>query len=159
MRIPALVVLAMTSAISLPGCGIKQRAIMPGRDPDQVWNAMVAVAQTPDYASSPDPAMRWTVRENDVLIDANASRIEVHRRLEREIHQPLQQPQHETREWKFGITLEQRDPPTIVFETRNSGVPAHAWHEADRYFNEVQQFLGPPASAPAAASSSPPGAN
>jgi hypothetical protein len=119
---------------------------MPGRDPDQVWNAMVAVAQSPDYSSHVDPTMRWSVRKNEVLIDSDASRIEVYRELERELHLPLQQPRRETRTWKFGIFLEQRDPPTILFQTRNSGVAAHAWDEADRFFNEVQQFLGPPPS-------------
>jgi hypothetical protein len=142
MRINTLILMAL--ALVLAGCGVKQRAIMPGRDPDQVWNAMVAVAQDPDYSSSPDPTMRWTVRKNEVWVDRDASRIEIYRRLERELHQPLQQPQHETRDWKIAVFLEKRDPPTILFQTRNSGVAAHAWDEADRYFDEVQQFLGPP---------------
>ncbi len=151
MRIP-LTLLLLT--LSLAGCGVKQRAIMPGRDPDQVWNAMVAVAQTPDYSSSPDPAMRWTVRENDVWIDSDASRIEIYRRVERELRQPLEQPRRETRDWKIAVLLEKRDPPTILFQTRNSGVAAHAWDEAERYFNEVAQFLGPPPSPPTTAATS-----
>jgi hypothetical protein len=132
---------------------------MPGRDPDQVWNAMVAVAQAPDYSSHVDPTTRWTVRENEVLIDSDASRIEVYRELERELHLPGQQSRHETRAWKFGIFLEKRNPPTVLFQTRNSGVAAHAWEEADRYFREVQQFLGPPPSmaAPDATSNTQPG--
>jgi hypothetical protein len=136
-------------AVLLAGCGhmTERRAIMPGRDPDQVWNAMVAVAQAPDYASSDDPALRWTVRQNDVWADADApggGRIEVFRRLERNLHMPLAPARHETREWKLSMTLEKRDPPTILFQTRNAGVPAHAWEEAERFFDEVAEFLGPP---------------
>jgi hypothetical protein len=142
----------------LTACGVtERRAVVGGRDPAQIWAAMKAVAQTPDYyMASDDIGERWIVRSNDVWIDDDAGRIEVYRRLEREIHQPLAKPQHEQREWKFEIVLEQPAPPAepiMLFRTRNSGVPAHAWQEAAWYFNEVERFLGPmpatPATAPA----------
>jgi hypothetical protein len=138
---PALIVLV--SALS--GCAVtERRLLLEGRDPDQVWNAMVAVAQEPDYMSSEDVAQRWVVRTNEVAADPDASgggRIEVYRRLERELHMPGAPVRHETREWKFNIVLEQRDPPLILFTARNASVPAHVWQEAERYFNEVQGFL------------------
>lgn len=158
MLFPLILVLAM-----LTGCGVtEKRAIVTGRDPAQIWAAMKAVANEPDYyATSVDVGERWVVRENNVWVDEDAGRIEVYRRLEREIHMPLSKPRHETRDWKFEITLRQPPSPAapiMFFRTRNSGVPAHAWEEASRYFDEVEQFLGPmPATAPATAPASAPG--
>ena len=151
----------------LTACGVtERRQLMAGRDPGQVWEAMKAVAQTPDYyMNSDDVGERWIVRENDVAYDDNVRRIEVYRKLEREIHQPLSPARHEQREWKFEMLLEIPPPPELhtqpppavmLFRTRNAGVPAHAWDEAKWYFDAVDAFLGPlPAAAPAAAATAP----
>ncbi len=142
--------LLMLSLPFLAACGVtERRQLMPGRDQEQVWSAMTAVAQTPDYyMQSEDVTQRWIVVENNVWIDDETHRMEVQRRLERELHQPRSPVRHETREWKFEIALEQPKPskggePVMLFRTRNSGVPAHAWEEAERYFDEVEKFLGP----------------
>lgn len=137
----------------LTACGTtERREIMLGRDADQVWAAMKAVAQTPDYYMSSDNVSdRWLVRENHVAYDDDVRRIEVLRRLERELHKPMAQPRYEHREWKFEIVLEEgvAAGPVIRFRTRNTGVPAHAWNEARWYFDEVEAFLGPAPQTPA----------
>ncbi len=131
----------------LTACGVtERREIMLGRDADQVWAAMKAVAQTPDYyMTSDNVSERWLVRENHVAYDDDVRRIEVLRRLERELHKPMAAPRVERREWKFEIALEDgvAAGPVIRFRTRNTGVPAHAWDEARWFFNEVEAFLGP----------------
>jgi hypothetical protein len=155
-----LLVLLLTLPF-LTACGVtERRQIMTDRDPGQVWEAMKAVAQTPDYyARSIDVDGRWIVRQNDVAYDDNVRRMEVYRRLEREVHKPLSPVRREEREWKFEILLEvppppelhtQPSPPVMLFRTRNAGVPAHAWDEATWYFDEVERFLEPlPAAEPA----------
>ncbi|MCI0365319.1 MAG: hypothetical protein L0219_15730 [Phycisphaerales bacterium] len=138
-----LVRLVLVSALlALPGCGTTVRQTFDGRDPDQVWTAMIAVARTPDYSAPDDYTQRWTVRENQVWVDQANQRIEIFRRLERMLHRPRSQPLHEEREWKLQATLEERDPPTVRFTSRQLGVPAHAWDEAERYFDEVWKVLG-----------------
>lgn len=130
----------------LTACGVtERRQITSGRDADQVWAAMKAVAQTPDYyAQSDDISERWVVRDNNVAYDDDVRRMEVFRRLERELHKPLSPVMQEQREWKFEIALEENEAalPVMRFRTRNTGVPAHAWDEANWFFDEVEAFLG-----------------
>ena len=121
------------------GC-TTQRAAFAGHDADTVWTAMVAAARTPDYEGGAAD-QRWTVRENEVWVDDENGRIEVLRKVERLIHQPATSPRMESRQWKLQIALEERDPPTVRFSSRNFGVPAHAWDEAARYFEDVRRVL------------------
>jgi hypothetical protein len=132
--------------LALAGC-TATRETYTGQSAERVWTAMVAVANTPDYASSPDITERWTVRQNSVFVDEDQSRIEILRTLERYLHQPAQPVLHENQEWRFQIVMEQSDPPVVKFTSRSAGVPAHAWNEADRYFAQVWEVLGetPPA--------------
>ena len=137
----------------LAACGVtERRALVTGHDTEQVWSAMKAVAQTPDYyMNSADVTQRWMIMENNVWIDDDAHRMEVQRRLERELHQPRSPVRQEQREWKIEIALEWPKPskdgvagePVMLFRTRNTGVPAHAWEEAGMYFDAVESFLGP----------------
>lgn len=113
-----------------------------GQSADRVWTAIVAVANTPDYSSDTDITERWTVRQNSVMVEEEQSRIEILRTLERYLYQPGQPVLHENREWRFQVVMEQSDPPVVQFTTRSPGVPAHAWHEADRYFTQVWEVLG-----------------
>src|SRR5687767_3542074 len=106
----ARVLIVLACATSFGGC-TTIRETFPGHDADQVWTAMVAAARTPDY-NHPDYTQRWTVRENQVWVDEENSRIEIFRRLERDLHRPASRPLHEQREWKIQATLEERDPPT-----------------------------------------------
>ena len=136
----ALLVICVLSILS--GC-TSVRETFAGHDPDQVWTALKAVASAPDYGKG-DPTDRWTVRENQVWVDEQGSRIEVYRRLERELHMPGSTPQHQEREWKLRVRMIERDPPTVEFTSRQWGVPAHTWDEGARYFDEVWQLLGGP---------------
>jgi hypothetical protein len=111
-----------------------------GHDADEVWTAMMAVARTPDYSAA-DPADRWTVRENHVWVDESNRRIEIFRRLERDLYQPAARHRHQQRQWKMQAALEERDPPTVRFRARQASVPAHVWEEAERYFDEVREVL------------------
>ena len=147
--------LLVAAIILLPlagGCGV-QRETYVGHSPENVWTAMVAVAQTPDY-NHPDFTERWIVRENHVWVDETNNRIEVFRRVERDLYKAGVKPRSETREWKLAMELERTDPPSVRFFSRGWGVPAHAWIEADRYFTEIWQVLGrsstPAANQPAA---------
>jgi hypothetical protein len=132
--------LTLLAIAPFAGCTTR-RETFAGHQPDQVWTAMVAAAQTPDYSSG-TYADRWTLRENNVWVNQEDQRIEIERQLERELHQPGAQPMHEKRQWKFRVTLQQTDPPTVAFVSRELGVPAHAWDEAERYFADVWQLLG-----------------
>lgn len=151
------ILLLMLTIPFLAACGVtERRALVTGHDVDQVWSAMKAVAQTPDYyLNNEDVTQRWVVMDNEVFIDDDAHRMEVQRRVERELHKPRSPVRYEQRAWKFEIALEWPKPsksqaksgeqvqPVMLFRTRNSGVPAHAWEEAEMYFNEVEKFLGP----------------
>jgi len=153
-----IIVLTMLLLGALAGC-TTTREVFPDQSADQVWTALVAAAKSPDYGDS-DAQRRWTVRQNDVWVDDENNRIEIYRKLERDLHMPASPPLHENREWKFQVALEQRDPPTVRFTSRQVGVPAHVWDESERYFAEVWKFLNgnpeggaAPAPAPAAPSS------
>ena len=137
--------LTLAALAALAGC-TTQRETFTGHNAEQVWTALVAAAQTPDYAG-PTAADRWTLRENNVWVDQEQRRIEIDRLLERELHQPGAQPMHQQRHWKFQVRLEQDQPPTAAFVSRELGVPAHAWDEANRYFADVWELLGGPAPA------------
>src|SRR5688572_5270240 len=117
------------------------REAFPGHEADEVWTAMVAAARTPDY-NHPDYTRRWMVRENQVWVDDENSRIEIFRRVERDLYRPASKSLQEQREWKIQAALGERDPPTIRFRSRQVGVPAHAWDEAERYFDDVWELLG-----------------
>ena len=129
----------LSFALLLGGCST-QREVFTAHPADEVWTAMKAVAETPDYAQG-DLSNRWTVRANNIWIDDETRRIEIARELERIYHQPGSTPHQENRAWKFTVRLESNDPPTAAITSRGMGVPAHAWEEADRYFDEVWQVL------------------
>lgn len=132
-------VLAM---VTLGGCGTTVRETFAGHDAEHVWTAMVAAARAPDYASHPDYTQRWAVRENQVWVDEPNGRIEIFRRVERDLYRPAAKHIYQERQWKLQAVLEERDPPVVRFRARQVGVPAHAWDEATRYFDEVWKVLG-----------------
>lgn len=133
-------VLLIVLPLLLTGCVTKTHTF-EGHDADSVWTAMLVVAKSPDYSAGP-PADRWTMRENRVWANEEQNRIEIFRRLERILYQPASSPRYENREWKFQVTLEERDPPKVSFSSREVGIPSHAWEEADRFFDEVWELLG-----------------
>src|SRR5438552_3623315 len=127
----------------LAGCTTVRQSI-PQRTNDEIWAAMLEVANNPDYNDS-DLTKRWTVRENKVWADADEGRIEIYRRLERVLARPLSHALHEDREWRFEVTFNRAENPEdreVKFTSRGAGVPAHAKYEADRFFAQVWNDLG-----------------
>lgn len=142
-RIAPVTIALLLAAILLTGC-TTVRQTFPEKDPQHVWTALIAVAETPDY-SSEDPEERWTVDENHVAVYDEERRIEIYRRLDRILHRPGTQPLRQARTWKFQILLEELDPPTVAFISRGWGVPQLAQWEAAKYFADVWEVLsGPP---------------
>ena len=133
--------LLLALTVFLAGCSVTKTHSFDGHDADSVWTAMLVVAKSPAYNTG-DPADRWNVRENRVWADEEQNRIEIFRRLDRILYQPASKPRYEDREWRFQVALEQRDPPTVSFSSREVGLPSHAWEEADRFFDEVWDMLG-----------------
>lgn len=112
----------------------------PDESPEQVWTALIAVAETPDYGS-PDPAERWLVRRNDVWVDPEVARIEIYRVLDRVRQLPMQEPRRDSREWRLQVTFLEEPHPTATFTSRGLAIPAHAQAEAARYFADVHRLL------------------
>ena len=147
ISLQSMVFASLVSMTLLGGC-TTVRETFAGHDPDQVWTALKAVANSPSGGySTGEPDDRWTVRENRVWADEPGGRIEIYRALERELYQPggAVEPLHQERTWKLRVRMIERDPPTVEFTSRQWGGPAHAWDEAARYFEEVREILGEPA--------------
>ncbi len=104
---------------------------------DQVWTAMVAVAENPRYDD-------WHLAENQVWVDAPEHRIEVYRRLQRVLYRPAAKPYPQEQAWRFRIDFETDEAaaPEAVFVSRGFNIPAYAWAEGDRYFADVRDILG-----------------
>jgi hypothetical protein len=135
---PVLLLLAALG-LSASGCTTARQSF-PDHDASQVWTALVAVAQTPDYRD-PDPTRRWHVRENQVWVDEEIPLIEIYRELDRVRYPARMDPRREHRTWRFRIILEKEDPPTAQFVSRGWGVPMHASEEARRFFMDVIELL------------------
>ena len=137
------------------GCSMQVR--FPGSTDQQVWTAMKAVAQQPDYQTA-HYTKRWTVVDNFVEIDEDAHVIEIDRLLERVLQRPMTKPLHQEASWIFTVELVQGDPPGVVIRNRAFSLPTKFQFEAERYFSEVRSLLsGPrPAAAAAAAESDQP---
>jgi hypothetical protein len=133
-------------ASALVGCTTRTQ-VFEGYSDDQLWTAMVATANAPEYDD-------WRIRRNEVYVDDDSRRIEVFRVLRRTFVSPHAEPSRQEREWRFEILLardEELEVPMIDFTARQISVPAHVWQEADRYFAQMRTLLGPVA-APASKS-------
>ncbi len=156
MNVATRIVAAMLPVVlPLAGCATVRQSF-PGSTADQVWTALVVVAERPQYDD-------WTVPTNEVWVDEPNRRIEVYRRLQRVLYRPGAGPHRERRTWRFEIRLEPTDPPEAVFESRGWGVPAQAQIEGGRYFSDVVNLLSgypapqpPPAPQPATVQSTQP---
>lgn len=104
---------------------------------DQVWTAMLVVAEQPRYAD-------WRVEANEVWVDEAERRIEVYRELRRVLIRPAAKPFPQRQAWRFEIHLDEQEPPEGVFVSRGWGVPAHARIEGERYFEDVRGILEGP---------------
>ena len=111
----------------------------PGRSADQVWTALVAVANEPRYDD-------WAVAANEAWVDESQRRIEIFRHLRRVLYAPGtgSEPRPENRTWRFEVRLVGDDPPEATFRSRGFAVPAHAGEEAVRYFADVRELLTSP---------------
>jgi hypothetical protein len=141
MRTPfSIVALPLVSALVLSTAGCTtQSATFEGYGGDQVWSAMLAAARTPDYDD-------WKVTQNEVFVDEAGRRLEVYRLLKRLYVTPHADPRKEEAEWRLQIVMSGDSAdgaPTVDFTARQISVPAHVWHEADRYFAQVRALLGP----------------
>ncbi len=134
MKITSSLMVILLAVSMLLGCTTVQQEFV-GLPSDQVWTALVAVAESPDYDD-------WTVTDNDVWVDEAAQRSEIYRRMRRVIQQPAYKARRENREWRFQVIFEPTDPPQATFTSRGLGVPSHAQHEGERYFLDVLDLLG-----------------
>jgi hypothetical protein len=134
--IRTVMMLIGVSILSLfAGCTTMERTF-PDHSKEQVWSAMVTVAERPEYKD-------WKVLENNVYANEEAKRIEVNRVVHRQLYLPGggNNPRYERRDWKFTITLMPVEPPTIDFVSRGWAVPMHAREEALRYLDDVKDVL------------------
>jgi hypothetical protein len=131
---PLRIMLFLSASLLFAGCS-SRTATFPGFSDPEVWNAMVTVAKNPEYKD-------WFVFENEVWMNRPTGEIEVHRFLRRDLVRVGQDPERQEERWKFQITFEHTDPPTIMFTARQVKVPAHLWREADRYFADMRNILG-----------------
>ena len=123
----------LVSALILGGCASVKHTFAD-QDVEQVWKAMVTVAEQPRYDD-------WAVVANDVWVDEAGRRIEIHRRLDRQLHLPGAKPQREQRTWQFEVRLLETDPPEAKFGSRSAAVPTDVQAEASRYFDDVLDLL------------------
>ena len=134
---PPLLVFAVL--VLLTGCTVYERNY-PGRSADQVWSAMVAVAQQPDYSS--EKWGKWHVMQNEVWVDEPKARIEVYRELRRVVHNAGSVgPDEQDREYRMTIRLRDSGTPRIRFETRALEIPADGFTESQRFFDDVGELL------------------
>ena len=126
-------------ACAVAGCPSRSQ-VFEGYSQDQVWSAMIAAAQSPEYDD-------WKIAENETFVDEDGRRVEVYRVLRRLLVTPYADPRKESEEWRLQLVLAHDmdiDAPVVDFTARQITVPAHVWREADRYFGQVRTLLGPP---------------
>jgi hypothetical protein len=126
-------------ACAVAGCTSRSQ-VFEGYSQDQVWSAMIAAAQSPEYDD-------WKIAENETFVDEDGRRVEVYRVLRRLLVTPYADPRKESEEWRLQLVLAHDmdiDAPVVDFTARQITVPAHVWREADRYFGQVRTLLGPP---------------
>lgn len=132
------VLLFVTAFVCLGGCTTVQERFVD-QDPDRVWLALVRVAESPDYESTPDVSQRWIVEANDVAVFEEPARIEIYRELTRVRYMNTPEPHRESQTWRFQVVF---DGEQATFTSRGWGVPAYALLEGERYFADVRKFLG-----------------
>lgn len=135
------------AAAALVGCA-SETATFAGRPRDQVWTAMVAAAEQPQYAD-------WRMLENRVVVDEERQEIYVARQLRRDLVRPGTNEVRQDRSYRFDIMLEDSSgddpeaPLTVVFSSVEPVLPTRLFEEAERYFAEVAELLGETKGTPA----------
>ena len=128
------ITLVLFVGLLFAGCS-SRTATFPGFSDPEVWNAMVTVAKNPEYKD-------WFVFENEVWTNRPSGEIEIDRFLRRDLVQVGQDPVRQEERWKFRVTFEHTDQPTLKFTARQVKIPALLWREADRYFADMRNILG-----------------
>lgn len=128
--------LLLSTLLLLTGCGVE--ANFSDHPTDQVWRALQAVAEQPDYDHD-DYTKRWTVTENIVHVDQEERRIDIERDLERVLTRPRTRPLHQEEHWSIQVTLLPGN--RVQFRNMTPAIPAHVQLEADRYFTSVRRLL------------------
>lgn len=116
------------------GCATHERTY-PGQSAEQVWAAMVAVAEVPDYTGD------WHVTGNIVTTDHQEGIIDVNRSLRRTVLELSGERRTEQRDWQFRFMLLPAQSPTVAFVARNPALPMHVHVEADRFFTDLATVL------------------
>ena len=140
------VILLISLQFIMVGCSIKES--FPGSTSDQVWTAMKATAQSPDYQDA-HYTKRWTIIDNFVDIDEESHVIEIDRSLERVLQRPMTNPLYEKSSWIFTVELIDGDPPVASIHNRGVSLPTKFQFEAERFFSEMRMLLKSPDSDPA----------
>lgn len=133
----SLLTLALLAPLVLSATGCTTyRESYAGVDSQRVWTAMVASAQNPQYDD-------WHIVENEVWASDEQARIEVYRRIRRDVRVPLGGTQRQERTLKHQMVLLEEDgAPVIQFYGRSGGVPAHEQAESFRFFDQVWAAMG-----------------
>lgn len=118
---------------ALGGC-TTQSSVFKDRSPEQVWTALIAVAEDPQYD-------KWVVVDNNVWIDLMYDRLEIQRTLKRDLHRTGSAPQRETQELEFQVVLERTQPPAVTVTLRNAIIRGKALMAIDHFFGEVRDLL------------------
>ncbi|MCZ6836889.1 MAG: hypothetical protein O7G85_14025 [Planctomycetota bacterium] len=126
--------------LGLPGCKSVQQSF-PGHDPDSVWTALVAVAESPNYDDMEANQM-WEVRDNGIWADVEGNRIEIYRRLHRTFHQAAGRYHEETRQYLIVVNFDPGPAPTATFKVKKGALPAWSRNAGMRYFDDVLELLG-----------------
>lgn len=115
------------------GCTSKS-AVFPGRSPEQVWTAIVTVAEQPRYD-------KWVVVENNVWVDPTFDRVEIQRKLKRDLHRHDSVPVRETETLEMQVVLERTEPPSVTATLRNAMIRGKGIVAIDHFFDEVRDLL------------------
>lgn len=132
-----LLLLALFAPLVVTAAGCTTyRESYTGLDSQRVWGAMVATAESPEYSD-------WFIIENEVAINEADARIDVYRRIRRDVRVPMGGTQRQERTLKHQIRLFEEDGhPLIEFYGRSGGVPANEQSESFRYFDQVWAAMG-----------------
>jgi hypothetical protein len=118
----------------LAGC-TSQSSVFKDRSPEQVWTALIAVAEDPQYD-------KWVVVENNVWVDMVYDRLEIQRTLKRDLHRTGSSPKRETQDLELQVVLERTQPPAVTVTVRNAIIRGKAIMAIDHFFGEVRDLLG-----------------
>ncbi len=120
--------------LGLVGCSASSRDY-PGVSKDALWTAALDAANHPHYDD-------WFVAENGVFVDAESSRIEIHRELKRDRARDGGALKRESEEWSLSVRLDMEDRiPKVLIDSRSAIGPRGFLKQADHFFGEIDERL------------------